>query len=46
MKWDNKYKWHNWFAWYPVNVDGVSYWLETVKRKKHYLGGYSYAGAK
>ena len=26
-------KWHNWFAWYPVKIEGHYYWLTTVERK-------------
>jgi hypothetical protein len=26
-------KWHNWFAWHPVNIDGYYHWLKTVERK-------------
>jgi len=42
MKWkrQDKTKWHDWFAWYPVKVecDEEEYthkvlWLETVQRK-------------
>ena len=25
--------WHAWFAWYPVEVNGDRYWLQTVDRK-------------
>ena len=29
--------WHEWFAWYPVYIDGNGYvWLETVQRKIAY----------
>ena len=27
------YKWHVWFAWYPVKVGKQWVWLETVWRK-------------
>jgi hypothetical protein len=26
-------QWHRWFAWYPVLVDDVLVWLETVERR-------------
>jgi hypothetical protein len=26
-------RWHRWFAWYPITVDGDKYWLEFVYRK-------------
>lgn len=30
-----KYLWHDWFAWFPVDVGhGESAWLETVKRRR------------
>jgi hypothetical protein len=25
-------RWHRWFAWHPVTVDGALVWLETVER--------------
>jgi len=36
MKWSNyneKVKWHKWFAWYPVIVGDNEVWLETVERR-------------
>lgn len=30
----NKYKWHRWFAWFPVIANYKLVWLETVYRKK------------
>lgn len=34
---DWKYKWHDWFAWYPVRLDDTSnvVWFETVLRRRH-----------
>jgi hypothetical protein len=26
-------KWHNWFAWRPVSVDGHIVWLENIERR-------------
>lgn len=25
--------WHDWFAWYPVVIEGTICWLEVVKRR-------------
>ncbi len=31
---DYLFKWHRWFAWYPVRTDkGELVWLETVERR-------------
>lgn len=36
-KWEQsdkrKAKWHKWFAWHPVRIDGDAVWLEYVERK-------------
>jgi hypothetical protein len=29
----DKWKWHTWFAWYPVEVEGRWYLFEQVERK-------------
>lgn len=38
MRWkvSDPYKWHRWFAWYPVKCgrDGVWVWMEKVYRIK------------
>ena len=26
-------RWHNWFAWHPIEIDGYYHWLKTVERK-------------
>jgi hypothetical protein len=26
-------KWHSWFAWKPIDVNGYTVWLEMVQRK-------------
>lgn len=35
MKWGkNIIEWHNWFAWYPVEIRyGQWVWLETISRR-------------
>jgi len=41
-RWDVSFEWHDWFAWRPVVIGGVSIWLERIERRrvtKH--GGYS-----
>lgn len=41
----DKYQWHAWFAWFPVEIaDGHWRWLERVERKlcdhyNFYIGG-------
>lgn len=33
--------WHNWFAWYPVDLkDGRFVWLQTIERKHKYWPSY------
>jgi hypothetical protein len=32
---NDRTKWHRWFAWYPVVVAGQWVWLETVERREH-----------
>lgn len=27
------FKWHSWFAWFPVQIGEERYWLTTVERK-------------
>jgi hypothetical protein len=29
----NRYDWHRWFAWYPVEVNGKRTFLRWVKRR-------------
>lgn len=29
----NPYKWHEWFAWHPVQVEWEIVWLEKVERR-------------
>lgn len=31
-----QYDWHDWFAWYPVNISGKIIWLQTIERKYVY----------
>lgn len=33
-RWDQQYKWHRYFAWFPVLIDGEYIWLEWVERKR------------
>lgn len=40
MRWrkaetQNRYEWHDWFAWFPVQLNdtGETAWLETVRRR-------------
>lgn len=41
----NRYHWHDWFAWFPVNVEGPRpgtrcwCWLETIERRR--VGAYA-----
>lgn len=50
MRWIPKQRptdWHRWFAWFPVEVDGVKHWLEYVYRlEEHSMVGsfYRYRG--
>ena len=32
LKYQNPTKWHEWFAWHPVVVDGGMVWMERVER--------------
>lgn len=34
MRWRHQEpeRWHRWFAWYPVVIDGEWVWLESVER--------------
>ena len=39
MKWASaesidRYKWHRWFAWYPVECGGAWVWLEWVETRR------------
>ena len=39
MKWKSsenidKKEWHDFFAWFPVKVEGHFVWLETVQKKE------------
>lgn len=39
MRWHPKdeFKWHRWFAWYPVGCRcGSTVWMETVWRRRKY----------
>jgi hypothetical protein len=40
---DKKSKWHRWFAWHPVSIEGQTIWLEIVLRRRevqsYVLGG-------
>jgi hypothetical protein len=38
---EHKQKWHKWFAWHPVIVNGTFIWLEYVYRKSYYHTGYA-----
>lgn len=29
----NLSKWHPWFAWHPVKIEGKWYWLKRVERR-------------
>lgn len=34
MRWGKwKYDWHDWFAWYPITINGECIWWEVVERK-------------
>ncbi len=40
---DALYKWHHWFAWYPVQLEhGQWAWLQTVERQSYWV---SYGGS-
>jgi len=26
--------WQDWFAWHPVTIDGIRYWLQWVQRRR------------
>lgn len=52
MKWKSEankiaemFKWHEWFAWYPVILDDTAewVWLEKIMRKKNYVTGFPIA---
>jgi hypothetical protein len=32
-------KWHDWFAWFPVDVGTEYRWLEIVERKGQWISG-------
>ena len=29
----NPFKWHQWFAWHPITVQGKIVWMQRVERK-------------
>ena len=29
------YAWQRWWAWYPVDIDGTTYWLCYISRRLH-----------
>lgn len=31
--------WHNWYAWYPIKIDGKRVWLKHVKRMRAFNFG-------
>lgn len=38
MRWKEKTRvsrerWHTWYAWHPIRINGMWVWLETVHRK-------------
>ena len=37
MRWrsraNDKYRWHRWFAWHPVKINGIYFWGEIVEKK-------------
>ncbi len=41
---NQKKVWREWFAWYPVVVNGEKVWFETIMRidKFYYGGNYTY----
>jgi hypothetical protein len=39
--WNTKPRGGPWFAWHPVEVDGVVVWLETVRREWDEQRGFS-----
>jgi len=30
--------WHPWYAWYPIKVKEVWYWLCRIERKREWIG--------
>jgi len=38
----NIFIWDDWFAWYPVNIDGRIIWLQTIQRQRAWF----YPGSK
>ena len=30
-------KWHSWFAWHPIAMNGKRVWLKSVYRAKHWV---------
>ena len=43
QRYQERRKWHKWFAWHPVRIGNERVWLETVERQgEHFedsLGG-------
>jgi len=37
---DPKCEWHKWFAWYPIECNGYTIWLEYIMRKRYYCEEY------
>lgn len=33
-KWKASFKWHKWFAWYPVSDGNTLVWLDYIWRKR------------
>lgn len=45
LKTQEKTKWHDWFAWYPiVTLSGYLVWLETVERRVLYESKPDFSG--
>lgn len=45
MRWSRKdpmdiFKWHRWFAWYPVQTATMWFWLEPIARRRDYSNSY------
>ena len=42
MKWKKErwyaFKWHPYFAWFPVTASGHGVWMETIERKFGFYG--------
>lgn len=50
LEWNERLRrenWHDWFAWYPVQVASCDCrWLEVVQRKLTYCSYYEYSWTK